>query len=177
MLATTGADTAPTIGVTDMSEFSFRQPGLVDADPEFLADRAAIADVLSAYCFFFDSGDFEALATLFTEYACFHMNPAPDGFPEKISGKKEIASSLPMLWNYNRNVLHAHQRHVTTNTLIVRLSNTQAESCSYLTATFAYQDGRHELRRTGTYVDLLHKEGARWRIALRRLHFMEVPRL
>ncbi|MGW1163832.1 nuclear transport factor 2 family protein [Streptomyces sp. NPDC002513] len=160
-----------------MSNFPFLQPGLVNADPGFLADRAAISDVLSAYSFFFDSGDFEALAGLFTEDACFYMNPAPDGFPEKISSGKEIASALPMLWNYNRNVLHAHQRHVTTNTLITRLSGTQAEASSFLTATFAYEDGRHELRRTGTYVDLLYKEGAQWRIALRRLHFMEVPRL
>lgn len=42
-------------------------------------------------------------------------------------------------------------------------------------ATFAHEDGRHELRRTGTYVDLLHKEGAQWRIALRRPCVMEVP--
>ena len=160
-----------------MSDYSFRQPGLVDTDPKFLADRAAIADTLSAYSFFFDSGDFEALAGLFTEDACFYMSPAPDGFPEKISGGKEIASSLPMLWNHNRNVLHAHQRHITTNTLITRYADTQAEACSFLTATFAYEDGRHELRRTGTYVDLLYKEGAQWRIAIRHLNFMEVPRL
>jgi 3-phenylpropionate/cinnamic acid dioxygenase small subunit len=137
-----------------MSDFAFRKPGVVDADQAFLSARAAIADVISAYSYFFDSGDFKALADLFTEEATFHMNPTPDGFPEKISGREEIASSLAMLWNHNR-----------------------TEARSLLTATLAYEDGRHELRRTGTYVDLLHSDAGRWRLAARRLYFLEAPGL
>ncbi|WP_327674471.1 nuclear transport factor 2 family protein [Kitasatospora sp. NBC_00458] len=144
-------------------------------DPGFLVDRAAIQDVIAAYSLFYDSGDFEALGDLFTEDATFTFTPQPEGFPPAVTTRGHIVAAMAALYRHNVDVRGAHQRHLTTNTVIVRIDGTTAEARSLLSVAFAFDDGRQEPGRSGSYVDLLEKEGRRWRIASRHLWLRELP--
>ena len=46
------------------------------------------------------------------------MSPAPDSFPEQISGEKEICIVDFHALAWQQRFLHAYQHHGTTNTLI-----------------------------------------------------------
>ncbi|MFE2729254.1 nuclear transport factor 2 family protein [Kitasatospora sp. NPDC059327] len=146
-------------------------------DPAFLADRAAIQDVVAAYSLYYDSGDFEALGDLFTEQAVFTFTPQPEGFPPAVTTRKHIVAAMAALYRHNTGVRGAHQRHLTANTLVTRLDATTAEARSLLSVSFAFDDGRNEPGRSGSYVDLLEKEGERWRIASRHLWLRELPQI
>lgn len=161
-----------------MSETYWQRPGDTDRlDSRVLAQRAAITDVVIAAGLLFDSGEFDELRTLYTADAIFEMDPAPEGFPARVSTREEIVAGLARLWQINRETLGVHVRHATSNLLVTGLSEDTAEVYSIVTATGVYADGRFELRRLGNYVDLLHREGTVWRIAHRRLHMLAPPPL
>jgi ketosteroid isomerase-like protein len=143
-------------------------------DATALADRAAIHDVIAAFALLFDSGGFAAMGELFTEDACYELNPPPDGLPATISTREQIVAGMTSLWQHNRETVGVYQRHVTTDLLVTRLGVDAAEAHSVLTVTGAYADGRLEFRRAGNYVDQLRKEGSRWRISHRTL-FLAAP--
>jgi 3-phenylpropionate/cinnamic acid dioxygenase small subunit len=154
----------------------FRQPGSVEhIDAAFLADRAAIQDLIAAFGLYFDAGAFDELAELLTEDARYEIVPAPEPLPSLVTTREKIVREMAALWHHNRENLGAHQRHVTTNTVVLRSTATTAEARSLLTATLAHEDDRHVLRRTGGYTDVLRKADGRWRIAHRRVHLAEVP--
>ncbi|UCM90122.1 nuclear transport factor 2 family protein [Streptomyces marincola] len=144
-------------------------------DPAFLADRAAIQDLVVGFALYFDAGDFEGLAELLTEDACYEILSAPEGTPSLAVSREEIIRVMSGIWQHNLDTLRGFQRHVTTNVLVTRLDAEQAEARSLLTSTFAHEDGRHEVRRTGAYVDILRKRDGRWRLHHRRLHLRQVP--
>ncbi|MFB7470222.1 nuclear transport factor 2 family protein [Kitasatospora sp. NPDC056184] len=146
-------------------------------DAAFLADRAAIQDVIAAYSLYYDSGDFDALGDLFTEDASFTFTPAPEGFPPSVTTRERIVFAMAALYRHHTETRGAHQRHLTGNTVVVRLDGTTAEARSLLSVTFALDDGTHEIGRSGSYVDLLEKDGDRWRIASRHLWLRDLPRV
>ncbi|MCC3769027.1 nuclear transport factor 2 family protein [Streptomyces sp. UNOC14_S4] len=146
-------------------------------DADVLADRAAIHDLVAAYSLFFDSGDFDGLGDLFTEDATFTFTPRPEGFPPSVTTRERIVSAMAALYRHNTEGRGAHQRHLTTNTVVIRLDATTAEARSLLSVCFAFDDGRYEQGRSGSYVDLLEKDGERWRIAHRTLWLRELPRI
>ncbi|MFE6872627.1 nuclear transport factor 2 family protein [Kitasatospora sp. NPDC057692] len=163
--ATTRAEVRPVPGST----------GHLDA--AFLADRAAIQDLVAAYSLAYDSGDFDALGDLFTEDASFTFTPAPEGFPPSVTTRERIVHAMAALYHHHTGTRGAHQRHLTTNTVVVRLDGTTAEARSLLSVCFALDDGTHEIGRSGSYVDLLEKDGQRWRIASRHLWLRDLPRI
>lgn len=140
-------------------------------DAETLADHAAIKDVTAAYGHYYDSGDFDGLRELFTEDVRYEFVPETPPFPGRVAGREDVMRALVEQWRHNRNTLGAYQRHVTTNIVVLRHRDATAETRSLLTVTFAYEDGRHEVRRTGGYADVLRKEDGRWRFARRQLRF------
>ncbi|TDC66821.1 nuclear transport factor 2 family protein [Streptomyces hainanensis] len=151
-------------------------PGSTDRlDLATLVDRMAVTDVVAAFGPSYDSGDFAALTGLFTEDARYEVLPAVPPLPSVVVGRDEVLRTLRQRWHHNRHTLGVHQRHVTTNIVVVRQSRVLAETRSLLTVTFAHEDGRHELVRTGGYADLLRKEDGRWRLARRQLHIAGLP--
>ncbi|MEV6233464.1 nuclear transport factor 2 family protein [Saccharopolyspora shandongensis] len=161
-----------------MSETNWLQPGdTAQIDPRTLVQRTAVTDVVVAAGLLFDSGEFDALGTLYTEDAVFEMEPAPEGFPTTVTTREKITAGLADLWRLNRETVGVYSRHATSNLLITRLGADTAEVYSIFTVTGVYADGRFELRRLGNYVDLLRREGTAWRIAHRRLHMLAPPPL
>jgi len=146
-------------------------------DAGLLADRAAIHDLVAGYSHCYDSGDFEALGQLFTEDASLTFTPQPEGFPPSVTTRARIVVAMGALYRHSNEARGAHQRHLTSNVVITRIDATTAEVRSLLAVTFAFDDGRFELGRTGAYTDLLEKDGERWRIASRHLWLREVPTL
>ncbi|KJS52612.1 nuclear transport factor 2 family protein [Streptomyces rubellomurinus] len=144
-------------------------------DAAFLADRAAIQDVVAAYSLYYDSGDFDALGELFTEDATFTFTPAPEGFPPSVATRERIVFAMAALYRHHTETRGAHQRHLTANTVVTRLDATTAEARSLLSLTFALDDGGFELGRSGSYVDRLEKDGDRWRIASRHVWLRDLP--
>ncbi|MGA5818176.1 nuclear transport factor 2 family protein [Kitasatospora sp. NPDC094028] len=146
-------------------------------DAAFLADRAAIQDLVAAYGLYYDSGDFDALGELFTEDATYAFTPVPEGFPPAVAGRERIVHAMAGLYRHHTGTRGAHQRHLTANTVVTRLDGTTAEARSLLALTFALDDGRHELGRSGSYVDRLEKAGGRWRLANRHVWLRDLPRV
>ncbi|MFE5587133.1 nuclear transport factor 2 family protein [Kitasatospora sp. NPDC056531] len=168
MPQTTATTTAPLLPVPGST-------GHLDA--AFLADRAAIQDLIAAYSLYYDSGDFDALGDLFTEDATFTFTPAPEGFPPSVTTRERIVFAMAALYRHHTGTRGAHQRHLTSNTVVTRLDGTTAEARSLLAICFALDDGTHEIGRSGSYVDRLEKDGQRWRIASRHVWFRDLPRI
>ena len=165
-----------------MDESGFRRPGYVgDVDPRFMMDRVAIQEVAFAFGLFYDAGDFDALAELFTEDARYVVTPSlgpvppAEPLPPSASPRDRILAQMAARRELNINSHQAYQRHFTTNTLISSMAESRAETTSQILVIFAYSDGRQEVRRTGVYSDILRKEESRWRIARRHLYLLDLP--
>lgn len=146
-------------------------------DDAFLADRAAILDLVAAYGIYYDSGDFETLGDLFTEEASFVLNPPPEGFPQSITTRAHIVQALSTLYRQHTVTRGVYHRHVTTNTVIDRIDGATADTRSLLVVVLTSVDDQQELGPSGFYLDHLEKRGHRWRIASRNLRFRDLPRV
>ena len=127
-----------------------------------LEEKEAIRDVLSAYCFYVDNGEFDKWADLFTEDGVFDA-----GALSKVQGrtaiKEFISKAVP------RKGEGPARKHCTMNSMI-RVQGTEAQADSYI---IVVREGEQGIMTSlaGRYEDLLVKQGETWRFKVRKIHF------
>jgi len=132
----------------------------VDAVDELL-DRQAIADLIHAYCFYFDNNEPDAVAALFTEDATVDYGPeAPT-----IVGSSAIATTIAV----GLERTFAATSHHVSNIQIVFEGPAQAHSVTYLYAWHRYVDGSPDGELWGRYRHRFVRTDAGWRICELRL--------
>jgi ketosteroid isomerase-like protein len=139
----------------------------VGTDPgallQTLVDRAAITDVLHAYCRIFDANDLDALDQVFTPDCTVMFRP----------GTKHERHGLDDLRSYfasGADRIAACSHHLS-NAEIQLHGTAAADSCAYFYAWHRYSPdhGGGESETWGQYVDSLVRQPHGWRISHRRL--------
>lgn len=119
-----------------------------------LADRAAITDLLHAYCRALDEMDLDAIAALFTEDCVVSYGPSLES-----RGAARLVADLARLWRWRRTSHHL-------SNVTIRVDGDGAEAESYVIAWHEAPDGR-TATLFGQYRDRLVRTGQGWRIARR----------
>lgn len=129
-----------------------------------LEEKEAIRDVMSAYCFYVDNGEFEKFTNLFTVDGIFEAGPLG-----KLQGREAIRNFITAA--VPRGGEGPARKHCTLNHLI-RVSGTEAQADSYIIVLRESDSGGSIMASlAGRYEDLLVKETGEWRFKVRKIHF------
>jgi len=127
-----------------------------------LEEKEAIRDLMSAYCFHVDNGEFDKFADLFTGDGVFEAGPLG-----KLRGRSAIrefiAAQVPRLGE------GPARKHCTVNHMI-RVNGSEAMADSYIVVLREADQGIIA-SLAGRYEDVLVKEGEEWRFKVRKIHF------
>jgi len=122
-----------------------------------LLDKAAIADVIHAYCFHFDRAEPEAVVALFTGDAVVDYGP---GLPA-ITGHDEIGGTVS---RGLAELFEATSHHVSN--IVIRFEGPErASSVCYLYAWHRYRDGRPDSELWAQYHHDWRRTPEGWKIA------------
>jgi len=127
-----------------------------------LEEKDAIRDLMSAYCFHLDQGEFDEFAALFAPDGAFE--PGPQGrYQGQAAIRQFIASVVPVPGE------GPARKHCTINHLIT-VNGTEARAMSYIVVV---READHGIipSLAGRYEDLLVKEHGEWRFKVRKIHF------
>ncbi len=127
-----------------------------------LEEKDAIRDLMSAYCFHVDEGEFDKFAALFATDGTFE--PGPQGkYQGRAAIREFIASVVPKPGE------GPARKHCTMNHLIT-VNGSEAHAMSYIIVVRESADGIIP-SLAGRYEDLLVKENNQWRFQVRKIHF------
>jgi uncharacterized protein (TIGR02246 family) len=127
-----------------------------------LEEKDAIRDLMSAYCFHLDEGEFEKFAALFAVEGTFE--PGPQGkYQGRAAIREFIASVVPGSGE------GPARKHCTVNHLI-SVNGSEARANSYILVVREAENGIIP-SLAGRYEDLLVKENGEWRFKVRKIHF------
>jgi hypothetical protein len=127
-----------------------------------LEEKEAIRDLMSAYCFHVDNGEFGKFAGLFTEDAIFEAGPFG-----KLQGRRAIYDFINA--QVPRSSEGPARKHCTLNH-VIRVSGNEAHADSYIVVLRESSAGIIA-SLAGRYEDLLVKEAGEWRFKIRKIHF------
>jgi len=124
-----------------------------------LEEKDAIREVLGTYCFYLDSGNFEAMATLFTE----------DGTWQTDFGKGTGHAGIVAHAQSLRKGSGPRPRgvHLTTNIVIELNDDRAAVRSNWIVAQNT--DAGPKVSSAGGYADDMVKRNGRWLFALRKI--------
>jgi uncharacterized protein (TIGR02246 family) len=127
-----------------------------------LEEKDAIRDLMSAYCFHLDEGEFDKFAALFAGDGTFE--PGPQGkYQGRAAIREFIASVVPGPGE------GPARKHCTVNHLI-SVNGSEARANSYILVVREAENGIIP-SLAGRYEDLLVKENGEWRFKVRKIHF------
>lgn len=124
---------------------------------EGLLDKAAITEIIHAYCYHFDRAEADEVLSLFTADAVVDYGPDVP----TMTGLAEIG---PMVERGLANFFAATSHHVS-NVTISFDGPDAASSVSYLYAWHRYQDGRPNSELWGQYHHDLRRTPEGWKIS------------
>ena len=124
---------------------------------EGLLDKAAISDIIHAYCYHFDRAEADEVLALFTGDAVVDYGPDVP----TMTGVEEIG---PMIAGGLANFFAATSHHIS-NVAIQFDGPNAAQSVSYLYAWHRYQDGRPNSELWGQYHHELCRTSEGWKIS------------
>jgi len=127
-----------------------------------LEEKEAIRDIMSAYCFYVDNGEFEKFAGLFTADGLFETGPLG-----KLRGRKAIHDFIAA--HVPRAGEGPARKHCTMNHLI-RVNGAEAHAESYIVVLREFENGIIA-SLAGRYEDQLVKEDGEWRFKVRKILF------
>jgi ketosteroid isomerase-like protein len=120
-------------------------------------DKEAIRDLISNYCYFVDSGEFDRLVDLFTEDSVWESSEF-GRYEGKAAFHDFVSKTPPGL------------RHLTLNTVIT-LDGDDARAKSYLVLTSkADNSAANTIATTAFFEDHIVKRGGRWLFKSRIIH-------
>ncbi|MGD1888817.1 MAG: nuclear transport factor 2 family protein [Cohaesibacteraceae bacterium] len=121
-----------------------------------LLDKAAITDVIHAYCFHFDRAEPEGVLGLFTEDAVVDYGPDVP----TMTGLDEIR---PMVERGLSSFFAATSHHISNVTISLERADAASSIC-YLYAWHRYQDGRPNSELWGQYHHDFQRTSDGWKI-------------
>ena len=122
-----------------------------------LEEKDAIRDVLSAYCFYMDNGEFDRWAALFAEDGIFET---ARGIVEgRMAIRDYVVKGLPH---------PTDSKHCTLNS-IIQVRGAEATVDSYIIVVRKADPGI-VTSLAGRYEDLLVKQEDAWRFKVRKIH-------
>lgn len=124
---------------------------------EELLDKAAIADVIHAYCYHFDRAEADEVLSLFTVDAVVDYGP---DVPTMI-GREDIG---PMIARGLANLFAATSHHISNVTISFDRPDA-AHSVSYLYAWHRYRDGRPNSELWGQYHHEFRRTSEGWKMS------------
>ena len=124
---------------------------------EELVDKAAIADVIHAYCYHFDRAEADEVLALFTDDAVVDYGPDVP----TMNGVEEIG---PMIERGLKSFFAATSHHIS-NVTIQFEGPDAARSVSYLYAWHRYHDGRPNSELWGQYHHAFSRTPEGWKIS------------
>lgn len=124
-----------------------------------LEDKDAIREVLGTYCFHLDSGDFEAMAGLFTEDGTWHTD---FGTGTGRAGIVEHARSLR-----KGDAPRPRGVHLTTNIVIALNGDRATVRSNWIVAQNT--DSGPKISSAGGYADDMVKRDGRWLFQYRKI--------
>jgi hypothetical protein len=127
-----------------------------------LEEKEAIRDVLSAYCFYVDNGEFDKWTELFTEDGVFDA-----GALTKVQGREAIKNFIVKAVPSKGE--GPARKHCTMNS-IIQVNGMEARADSYIIVVRESEQGIMT-SLAGRYEDLLIKQGETWRFKVRKIHF------
>ncbi len=140
--------------------------GEVHNDPQYIADRQAIINHVTAYSFLFDEHRFDEWYDLFTDDVSFETT-APCLGTIIIKGKEAYKAfvSLRMQGPGSKEVKTV-RRHTMGNIHVAKQTKDTAEVRTYLLiSTVSPNDGTMTVITTGTYNGTLVKRNGKWKIS------------
>ena len=127
-----------------------------------LEDKEAIRDLMSAYCFHLDNGEFQEFAALFTDDGIFESGPLG-----KLCGRKAIHDFIAA--HVPRAGEGPARKHCTMNH-VIRVNGDEAHADSYIVVLREAEAGIIA-SLAGRYEDQLVRDGGQWRFKVRKIHF------
>jgi uncharacterized protein (TIGR02246 family) len=128
-----------------------------------LEEKDAIRDLMSAYCFYIDSGEFEKFADLFTPDGLFETGPLG-----KLQGRTAIYEFIAA--HVPRPGEGPARKHCTMNH-VIKVNGNEAQAHSYIVVLREADGGTIMASLAGRYEDLLVKDAGEWRFKVRKIHF------
>ena len=135
--------------------------GRVNTDTQFVADRQAIVNTITAYSFLIDEGRWEDWFALFSDDIEF-VNTTPDLGTVVSRGKKAFRQIAEDRYIIPGKTSIAVRRHTMGNVHVVEQTATTAKVRTYMLISNVPAADKLQLLTTGTYNANLEKRGGRW---------------
>jgi hypothetical protein len=132
--------------------------GKVNADIQYIADRQAIINTITAYSYFFDEGRWEEFFALFSEDLVFETTTP--GIGTVISHGKQVFQKI-FGERYGKTST-AVRRHTQGNVHVAEQTATTAKVRTYMLITTVPAADKLQALTTGTYNAELEKRKDRW---------------
>ena len=134
------------------------------ADLQFLADRMAIINHVTAYSFLIDEGRWEQWYALFSDNILFETTTPCFG-TIRVKGKEAFRKFVDVRFRGPGSETNdtAH-RHTMGNVHVAEQTETTAQVRTYLLISNAHSDGKFYVFTSGTYSATLEKRDGKWTI-------------
>jgi hypothetical protein len=135
--------------------------GKVNSDPQFIADRQAIVNTITAYSFLIDEGRWDDWFALFSDDVEF-VNTTPELGTVISHGKKVFRQIAEDRYIKPGKTSTAVRRHTQGNVHVVEQTPTSAKVRTYMLISNVPAADKLHLLTTGTYNANLEKRNDRW---------------
>jgi len=138
--------------------------GKVNTDPQFIADRIAILNHVSAYSYLFDEQRFDEWYDLFSDDVVFEST-VPCFGTIRAKGKKAFKAFVDMRYRGPGSEKNTTmRRHTQGNFHVAKQTKDTAEVRTYMFISAAPIAGELKMLTSGTYSAILKKRNDRWTI-------------
>ncbi|HYX37758.1 MAG TPA: acetoacetate decarboxylase family protein [Oligoflexus sp.] len=137
--------------------------GAVNTNPEFIADRLAIINHVSAYSYLIDEGRWDEWLALFADDVLFE-NTSPDLGTIRIKGKEGFKALVDERYIKPGKNSKAVRRHTMGNLHVTEQTATTAKVRTYMLISNVPQADTLKPLTSGTYNAVLEKRNNKWTI-------------
>ncbi len=135
--------------------------GKVNTDPQFVADRQAITNTITAYSYLIDEGRWNDWYSLFSDDIEFGTT-VPELGTVTVNGKKAFVALAEERYVKPGKTSTAVRRHTQGNVHVVEQTPTTAKVRTYMLISNVPAGDKLHLLTTGTYNANLEKRDGRW---------------
>jgi acetoacetate decarboxylase len=135
--------------------------GKVNTDPQFIADRQAIINTITAYSYLIDEGRWNDWYSLFSDDIEF-ATTVPELGTVTVHGKKAFVAMAEERYVKPGKTSTAVRRHTQGNVHVVDQTPTTAKVRTYMLISNVPAGDKLQLLTTGTYNANLEKRNGRW---------------
>ncbi len=138
--------------------------GSVNSDPQFIADRLAILNHVSAYSYLIDEGRWDEWYALFSDDVVFEST-VPCFGTVRAKGKKAFKAFTDLRYRGPGSEKNTTmRRHTQGNLHVAKQTKDSAEVRAYMLISAAPAEGGFKVLTSGTYNATLKKRNGKWTI-------------